>query len=600
MNKTSKYKIPKLKFIKLDRNKLRVQAVKTEKSVFKHAHKFVVKRWEHLSLIKTRILIWILLLSFILVGLIGQNILNNNSYKTYRPATGGTYREGVVGMISTFNPLYAETNSEKAVAKLIYSSIYKFDKFGQIKNDLARSTTISEDNKTYTIILREGVKWHDGQKLNAEDVEFTVNLIKNPKLNLAFAKTWKDVKTRVVGDYTIEFTLPDGYNGFKNSLTFSILPKHILENTDLTKLKENSFNSSPVGSGPFKFSRLQNMTIKQKFEQIVHLVKNENYYDGVDKLDRFELHTFETNEDMAEALQDRDLSAASNIPGMMKLNDVNIKSNPVNNGVYAFFNVDRNQISSAKIRQAIRYGMNVLDARKKFETRYGKFNNLDYPVLASQLDSSIALRPINYLTESDASKYMTEAGYVKSGGKWLKDGKNMTLKMVTIKNSDYAYFAELIADNLRKFGIDIQLGVVDINDKNQNFGLNTIRPREYDILVYELKLGYDMDVFAYWHSSQKSESGFNLSNYSNQIVDDSLISSRNKEDLYLRSLKYKSFIDEWVNDTPAVGLYQPNYFYAQTKTVSSFDIKSSIISPEYRFFDVTDWSVEANSVYQTP
>ena len=174
------------------------------------------------------------------------------------------------------------------------------------------------------------------------------------------------------------------------------------------------------------------------------------------------------------------------------------------------------------------------------------------------------------------------------------------MSIVTVKGADYSKFAELIADKLRDFGFGVQLQFIDINDPSQNFVLNTLRPRDYDILVYEIELGDDLDVFAYWHSSQKSNTGLNLSNYSNVIADDALRTSRGRADLNLRSLKYKTFIEEWVKDIPAIGLYQSNFIYIQSKSSKSYSENARLVAPEYRYFDVVDWMIELKNVYKTP
>ncbi len=71
--------------------------------------------------------------------------------------------------------------------------------------------------------------------------------------------------------------------------------------------------------------------------------------------------------------------------------------------------------------------------------------------------------------------------------------------------------------------------------------MNVIRPRAYDILIYEVELGADPDLFAYYHSSQATTSGLNLSNYRSAIVDDAILGARSTMDEQLRIAKYEAF-----------------------------------------------------------
>jgi ABC-type transport system substrate-binding protein len=127
-----------------------------------------------------------------------------------------------------------------------------------------------------------------------------------------------------------------------------------------------------------------------------------------------------------------------------------------------------------------------------------------------------------------------------------------------------------------------------------------LQPRDYDVLVYEIELGSDPDQFVYWHSSQKLVSGLNFSNYSNANVDEVLATARGKAEPALRQAKYKTFINEWINDAPAIGLIQSNLNYAVMNGTSVFSSKDVFVNQEARFNQLSDFSVNQASVYTTP
>jgi peptide/nickel transport system substrate-binding protein len=142
--------------------------------------------------------------------------------------------------------------------------------------------------------------------------------------------------------------------------------------------------------------------------------------------------------------------------------------------------------------------------------------------------------------------------------------------------------------------------VVDINDPSVNFVQNILQPRNYDVLLYELSIGADPDVYAYWHSSQIGTRGYNFSNYANGIADDALSSARSRLEPDLRNAKYKAFAQQWLDDVPAIGLYQAVAEYVYNKNIQSIDADAHLVTPYGRFSNILWWSVEQRQVYKTP
>ena len=129
---------------------------------------------------------------------------------------------------------------------------------------------------------------------------------------------------------------------------------------------------------------------------------------------------------------------------------------------------------------------------------------------------------------------------------------------------------------------------------------NILQPRNFDVLLYQLNIGADPDVYAYWHSSQASMQGQNYSNYSNAISDDALNSARARTEPDLRNAKYITFAKQWLADVPAIGLYQSTTQYVVSRNAHSFDNSNILISPVDRYSDVLNWSVGNSNVYKTP
>ena len=129
---------------------------------------------------------------------------------------------------------------------------------------------------------------------------------------------------------------------------------------------------------------------------------------------------------------------------------------------------------------------------------------------------------------------------------------------------------------------------------------NVISRRNYDILIYEEELGAEPDLLPYYHSSQTSSTGLNLSNYRNALVDDLLIAARETLDTELRMKKYESFLNYWVNDTPAIGLYQASMTYLYNRNVRTYGNNVRLTVPLDRFSDVSNYATVKASRDKTP
>ncbi len=95
------------------------------------------------------------------------------------PAIGGEYTEGVIGQPSYINPVLAPTNeTDLAISRLIFSSLMTYDNNGALVKDLAQDYRIEDDGRKYIFDIKQGVKWHDDTELTAQDIAFTIEIIK--------------------------------------------------------------------------------------------------------------------------------------------------------------------------------------------------------------------------------------------------------------------------------------------------------------------------------------------------------------------------------------------------------------------------------------
>ena len=555
---------------------------KTTDQTVEHIQENVIERVSHIRHIRLLILEWSLLVLAIIMLSVTQAFWYVDSYRVDGWTSGGTYTEATLGKVASLNPLFATTSSEKVLSRLLFSTLAAPDYSGHIGPALASSITINDTGEKWTVHLRDGLKWSDGEPITNEDVLYTVKIIQSSAINTGYASNLSGVKV-AEDNGSLVFTLPSAYANFSSALNFPILPSHILADVPANQLLEHAFSTTPVTSGAFTYNASQN--VGTLGEKIIYLNKNPSYYGGEPYLDSFVVHAYLDTDSILEALNNGSVTATAELlPTDRDLVDSSIieRQTALSSGVFAFFNTKQGILSNKAIRKALQKGIDLESLRAPV----GDETVLNYPLLPNQIE----IKKYPELPEYDPS-------YAKDVISKADLGDNKTIRIAT---TDGGYFPAL-ADNLKyqleQLGLKVEL---NISSPGQEFLLNVIRPRNYDILIYEVELGADPDLFAYYHSSQANQSGLNLSNYSNGLASDLLLAARGAIDPALRAAKYTSFLEHWVEDAPAIGIYQVNLSYYVSKNIRTFSEDDRLVTAVDRFVDVNYWATEKAPKNRTP
>ncbi len=176
------------------------------------------------------------------------------------PATGGTYIEGSVGELKPLNPWFTvENDVNRDIVSLIFSGLLRYNpQTKKIEEDLA-TMKISEDQKVYTLTLKEGIQWHDSTEekphpVTADDVVYTYQTLQDAVFpNDLLRQNFRGITVAKVDARTITFTLEQSYSFFPSNLTLGIVPKNAFEGIPIDRLDLSDFSFQPVGAGPYKF-----------------------------------------------------------------------------------------------------------------------------------------------------------------------------------------------------------------------------------------------------------------------------------------------------------------------------------------------------------
>ena len=163
--------------------------------------------------------------------------------------------------------------------KALFEPLIGMDENGMptTREGMAESYNLSEDGLTLTVTLRDGLKWHDGEPVTADDVVFCTEFANNELIQIqSQVKNFVSNVEEVSADgnvITFKFKAINA-NTLLGASLFHILPKHCLENADPAQFQQDQFWQAPIGSGPFKLGEV-------KMGEYTTLVPFEEYWGGV-------------------------------------------------------------------------------------------------------------------------------------------------------------------------------------------------------------------------------------------------------------------------------------------------------------------------------
>lgn len=504
---------------------------------------------------------WVGLLAILVVGVIYQIGSLGHYYLSNGAVEGGTYREGVVGSFTNGNAIFATGTVDSSVSSLIFNGLLTYDVDNNLVPSLAKDWSVDASGKVYTVHLRDDVRWHDGQKFTADDVLYTFQTIQNPDTRSPLQRSWQDVVVEAKDANTVEFKLSSSLAGFEYSLTTAIVPKHALQSVPPSQLRSDNFNSAKlIGTGPFKLHSVEvSGSTPENRQEVVTLDRNDEYFRGKPGIERYVLTSFRNSADLQKAFHEKSINAAVglseiDIEGEQNVETFNI---PLSSAAMLFFNNSSGFLSDVKVRRALNLATDKSAILKAINY---PLIEVDQPFLKGQVGYSASYAQAGF-DKAAAEKLLDEAGWLKnSEGLREKAGKTLNLRLFSQSLTEYA----VVTQAVQKQWYDVGVSVDVILQPEQELQTGAIARHDYDALVYGVTIGPDSDIFPYWHSSQadpRSQTRLNLSEFKNTVADKALEAGRTRTDPQLRAIKYKPFSEVWKDQVPAIGLYQPRFFY---------------------------------------
>jgi peptide/nickel transport system substrate-binding protein len=510
------------------------------------------------------------------------------------PDYGGSYSEGTVGNPLYINPVLSKANGpDYNLSRLVYSGLLEYAPDGTIRGDIASDWNISEDGKVYTVFLRDNVLWHNGERLTADDVVFTVNTIRDLAYKSPLREPWLNASAvRGADEFTVVFTLDVPRADFLDSLTVGILPKHLWEGIPPENFALHKLNLEPVGAGPYRFERSQKNT--QGNVLVLELEAFEEYYAKRPYIETMTFKFYPDRETLTNAYKNKEVLGMSGIDATdwEALGEyrerLDLHSMRIPHYYVAYFNQNKSKsLADKSVREAL-----SLATDRQVLTEIALFDR-------GEMKTAPFLFATAELVEKEtgveqANRILDEANWSRGeDGVREKDGIRLEFDMLCPDWREFTVSADALRDQWERIGVRANVKVVDVYDLWNNY----IKPREYEALVFAHTTTLIPDIYPYWHSSRTKDPGLNLAVYKNDDLDALTEKLRITRDENERQEIERSIANIFTQDVPSLYLFSPEYLYPTDKRLRG--IATERVSEDSdRFFDVESWYVKTKRVFE--
>ena len=522
-------------------------------------------------------IIFILLIIGLIIGAIYMNLSQTDTKNELEKISSSNKAETIIsnniriGIIEfdNMNPILSNNKNVQDISRLIFDPLFTLTEDYQLKEALATECS-KLDNKTYLIKLRENVKWQDGNKFDASDVIFTINMLKNEENHSIYAYNVAHISsTEKIDEYTLKIITDQEISYFEYNLIFPIVSSHYFSQENFAL---ESKNIKPVGTGLFYISEVENNRILLK--------QNVNGWNNqIMKLDSITLNLCDSLSNAINLFKagEIDLFTTSNTGIEEYLKNINYNKQQYINRNYDYLTLNCNNrvLANTEVRQAINYAINKEEIVK--EVYNGKYQISNFPLDFGSYAYPSSNSAISY-NKNTAKKILVDAGWKYSSQKWRKTVNyrylSIDLKLVVNKaSSNMVKVANKIKKQLESVGIRIT--VVSATQKQYN---QYLKNKNYDIILIDSNYGYSPSLDKYFQKS-------NMANYENDEIRNLLKAAKEITDANGLKQNYAQIMEIYHNDVPYISLY-----YNTNTLIYSNNLKGSIHPNSYNlFYNIESW-----------
>lgn len=470
------------------------------------------------------------------------------------PKQGGSVSIGLRADFLSLDPLVVNNDSDYSVANGIYDTlIERVGDKGSLGPRLAETWEPSADLKTWTVKLRQDVKFHDGTPFNADAVVFNIQRhmdAKNSSRQLADALLIDSVTT--VDQYTVAIRLKTPWIDFPQVLVGAI---GLIGSPTAIKQLGAEFGKRPVGTGPFVF---------KEWVPGDHITgeKNPNYWkQGLPYLDKVTWRPIPDQDSKYAALKSGQIDiaqvpTADQVTKAEKDSKLRVQKFLGVGGTFVMFNTKAEPFSDLNARLAVSYATD----RKEI---------VDQITLGKQ---RMATGP--FPQDSEWYSKVEEPSYDADKAKQALSayGKPLKFKFNIVADPITRQYAQVLQAQWKRANIEAELVQTD-----QATLITAAVTHQFQAQIFQYGDWYDPDR-GFFNPFYSKAGPQNFTNYGNQAVDAALLQARATSDPSARKQLYATFAREIGKDAPYVWLHFNTTYTIMNKRVQNLPTMYSSIS----------------------
>lgn len=361
--------------------------------------------------------------------------------QTQTGSTDAVTNEITVGIAQdlddSLDPHLAVAAGTKEVMFNVFEGLMKPTSTGDLTPAVAESYTVSEDRLTYTFTLREGVKFHNGDEVTAEDVVYSISRCADTTDGTPLVEAFSVIQSvEAVDARTVAITIAEPSNEFISYMTTAILPADY-----------DQQDTAPVGTGPFKF-------VSRAAQDNIVLERFDEYWGTPAYLDKVTFKIMENADSLVMSLQSGAIDLCSHLTSTQVAQlggDFYVAEGTMNLVQALYLNNAEKPFDDVRVRQALCYAVDkqgIIDLA--FDGYGSPIGSSMYPAFGKYFDESLT----NYYTKDveKAKSLLTDAGY--------PNGFEMTIT-VPSNYQPHIDTAQVLVEQLKEIGVTAKIELVE-------------------------------------------------------------------------------------------------------------------------------------------
>ena len=492
------------------------------------------------------------------------------------PAVGGTMKMGISFEIDTLDP--QETWSGLP-HKFIFGSILYYDADNQIRYPyIGESVNISEDGLTYTIKLKEGVKFHNGSDLTSEDLVFTIERALQSNSAATYLQNFENVEA--LDDLTIQIKFSAPNQSFLEALsTYALAP---LPKVYIEQVGNEEFINNPVGAGPMKFESYET-------GEKLTLTRNPDFtwgpeytHMGPTYIETLEIITIAEYASLAAGLEAEELDLIllgnQDVERLSALDYLKLHQfSERGSGMYVAMNVEKEPFDNPAFRKALNYILDRESMLKVISNGYG------IPVLGPVAPNTPGIieniEELAYSTDLEkAAQLMQEAGYTKNeNGYYEKDGNPLQITLIN-HFAVATTTAQVLQEQFNQFGIQLEIQTLEFA-----VSMSTVQSGDFEMVIWGWASNDCSFLFTGFHSSNIGDGGLNLGRVNAPELD-LLLEQAVAAPTFEKAIPYYQDAQEIILENAyIIPMYNSFYFQGLNSRIKDIQIFESVY--DFNIFD---------------